>query len=321
MVAKVWLVLECQNKDVRKADTGPLTERPKRPGRKVACETERGQRPLRAENHPLSLAAGKPGRIVYRKREKETRPMPHRHVQIPEPAAYVPQGLPPRAPAERLFPVRQRVPGQSGASGSRSGPREEVWSVQERILNSIRDNKNTAVTSCHGSRQVHTSSPGPSAGGWTQTWHALGLRPSSVTTAPSWSQVSAILWRYIRKLHGKMGLPGPRHAGLPVAHVRIRRRPALQGRGTRPKSSSRWAVSRPTYDENALQGIHARYVLGVIDEANGVPKQLFDGHARPSPTNDTSRVIAIRQTQTTPEATSLISPGRAPTGIRSASQP
>jgi hypothetical protein len=30
------------------------------------------------------------------------------------------------------------------------------------------------------------------------------------------------------------------------------------------------------YDPAAFQGIHARYVLVIIDEADGVPKSIFD---------------------------------------------
>ncbi|WP_448640271.1 hypothetical protein [Geodermatophilus sp. URMC 63] len=30
------------------------------------------------------------------------------------------------------------------------------------------------------------------------------------------------------------------------------------------------------YDQAAFQGIHAKYVLVVLDEADGIPKSLFD---------------------------------------------
>jgi hypothetical protein len=46
------------------------------------------------------------------------------------------------------------------------------------------------------------------------------------------------------------------------------------------------------YDEHAFQGIHARYVLVILDEACGIPKPLWDAVAT-IVTNDNSRVLAI----------------------------
>lgn len=211
---------------------------------------------------------------------------PHRHTQIPNRPRAFPKGSATRA-AERLFPVSSEYQ-DNPRLWVENRAKEEIWSVQERILASIRDNKNTAVTSCHGSGKSHIVSR--AICWWLDpNVHALGSA-FAVTTAPSWPQVSAILWRYIRKLHGKMALPG--RVTLDCQwHMSDQR-------------AQRYKVGDPTeeliamgrkpadYDENALQGIHARFVLGVIDEANGVPKQLFDAMLAIT-TNDTSRVIAI----------------------------
>ena len=52
----------------------------------------------------------------------------------------------------------------------------------------------------------------------------------------------------------------------------------LDGRssGTSARSSSPTGASPADYDQAAFQGIHARYVLVIIDEAGGVPKSIFD---------------------------------------------
>jgi hypothetical protein len=164
---------------------------------------------------------------------------------------------------------------------------EFVWSKQLEILESLRDNKQTAVMSCHGSGKSHIVSR--IIGWWLDPRvHKLGSA-FAVTTAPSWPQIEAILWRYLKRVHNKGQLPG-RIAGdcqWHMAEASARRKigdatEELIAMGRKPAD----------YDENSLQGIHARYVLGVIDEGNGVPKQLFDSILSIT-TNDDSRVIAI----------------------------
>jgi hypothetical protein len=46
------------------------------------------------------------------------------------------------------------------------------------------------------------------------------------------------------------------------------------------------------YDHPAFQGIHARYVLVIIDEAGGVPKSIFDA-VDALATNIDARVVAV----------------------------
>ena len=46
--------------------------------------------------------------------------------------------------------------------------------------------------------------------------------------------------------------------------------------GTSATSSPRTGRKPADYDVVAFQGIHARYVLVIIDEAGGVPKSIFD---------------------------------------------
>ena len=46
------------------------------------------------------------------------------------------------------------------------------------------------------------------------------------------------------------------------------------------------------YDPAAFQGIHARYVLVIIDEAGGVPKSIFDA-VDALATNIDARVVAV----------------------------
>lgn len=99
-----------------------------------------------------------------------------------------------------------------------------------------------------------------------------------VSTAPTYAQVHAILWEEIRKGHRKGGLPGvvlksdewQNDAG------------DIVGFGRKPADT----------DEHGFQGIHRRYVLVIIDEACGVPKQLFTA-AEAIATNDDCRILVI----------------------------
>jgi hypothetical protein len=74
---------------------------------------------------------------------------------------------------------------------------EFVWSKQREICESVRDNKYTAVKACHGPGK---SFIGARIGCWWLNVHKLG-DAFLVTSAPSWPQVQAILWREIRRAH------------------------------------------------------------------------------------------------------------------------
>jgi hypothetical protein len=98
-----------------------------------------------------------------------------------------------------------------------------------------------------------------------------------VTTAPTTPQVEAILWRYMGNAHKKGGLPGriTHDAKWYIGNE-------LVAYGRKPAA----------YDPAAFQGIHARYVLVIIDEAGGVPKSIFDA-VDALATNIEARVVAV----------------------------
>lgn len=154
-----------------------------------------------------------------------------------------------------------------------------VWSKQKEILESVRDNKYTAVKACHGPGKSDVASK---AVGWWIDVHDIGSA-FVVTTAPSWPQVQSILWRYIRRMHSQIGLPGRitlecqwymgDGAGGAEELIAMGRKPA-------------------DYDEQAFQGIHARYILIVIDESCGVPVALWNAVLSLA-TNENARILAI----------------------------
>jgi hypothetical protein len=150
-----------------------------------------------------------------------------------------------------------------------------LWSKQREVLESIRDNRYTAVPACHDSGK----SFGMAVAGANHLEENSVGDAFLVSTAPSVPQVDAILWREIRKLRRTLGLRGRIiGGGYPQWLVGDE----LIGYGRKPQD----------YDQTAFQGIHAPKVLVVIDEADGVPKDLFDA-ADTLATNEYARVVAI----------------------------
>jgi hypothetical protein len=155
---------------------------------------------------------------------------------------------------------------------------EFVWSKQEEICNSVVENKYTAVKACHG--------PGKSfiaariALWWLDT-HQLG-DAFVITTAPSWPQVQAILWREMRRAHRRGKLPGRITLDCQM----------YMGEGYRDEELIAMGRKPADYDESAFQGLHARYILIIFDEACGIPLQLWTA-ALTLMTNDNARFLCI----------------------------
>ncbi|WP_327088545.1 hypothetical protein OIE66_40555 [Nonomuraea sp. NBC_01738] len=147
-----------------------------------------------------------------------------------------------------------------------------VWSKQAQVLESIRDHRRTAVQSGHGVGKSHTASL--AAGHWLDT-HPPG-DAFVVTTAPTYAQVRAILWRYIRRIHKAANLAGR------VNQTEWWIDDEIVAFGRKPSD----------HDESAFQGIHARYVLVILDEACGIPAQLWIA-ADALTTNAECRILAI----------------------------
>lgn len=152
---------------------------------------------------------------------------------------------------------------------------EEVWSQQEAILESVKHNRYTAVHSAHDLGKSFIASR-------IIAWWIATHPPGSafvVSTAPSAAQVSAIMWREVTKIHRKAGLVGQiNRAGYPQWFIDGE----LVGYGRKPAD----------YEQSAFQGIHAEYVLVIIDEACGVNQHLFDA-VDALATNAKARVLAI----------------------------
>lgn len=152
--------------------------------------------------------------------------------------------------------------------------RESIWSLQKAICDSVDKNRRTAVPSCHGAGKSFIASRVASA------W--LGRYPPGeafvVTSAPSFPQVKAILWREINKCFTKNKKILPGRVNQTEWYIDNE----LIAFGRKPQDM----------DPAAFQGIHAKYLLVIFDEASGMPNSLWDA-ANTLTTNERSRFLAI----------------------------
>lgn len=151
--------------------------------------------------------------------------------------------------------------------------REHLWSKQVEILEALRDHRQVAVPSCHGVGKSFTAAR---AVGWWIDAHPPGSA-FALTTAPTGDQVRAVLWREINRAHAHGGLPG--RVNLSQWYL----------------GNELVAIGRKPSDRSpaSLQGIHAEFVLVVIDEADGVAETIFDAASDTLATTEGSRILAI----------------------------
>lgn len=145
----------------------------------------------------------------------------------------------------------------------------ELWRKQREILESVRDNRATAVAAGHGVGKTYVAAV---ACMW---W--VDVHPEAETfiasTAPTVDQV-ALLWDNIREMHSLMQKRyadkkidhGPK-GYITGDHKWKRLNGSLIGQGRRP-ATERLDV--------AFQGRHATYLLAIGDEAVGIPEPLLN---------------------------------------------
>lgn len=147
-----------------------------------------------------------------------------------------------------------------------------LWSKQVEIMEAVRSNKRVAVPSCHDTGKTFTAA---TTVGWWLDVHPPGTA-FVVSTAPTAPQVKALLWREINRLHSSAGLTG--RTNLTEWYINDE----LVAFGRKPSD----------YNESAFQGIHAPHVLVVLDEACGIPDNLWVA-AEANTANSGSRILAI----------------------------
>lgn len=172
--------------------------------------------------------------------------------------------------------LRRRRWAADPAAWARERLGDILWSGQVRILESVRDNRRTACPTCHSIGKSY------SAGLITAWWldiHKPG-EAFVITTAPTAPQVEVILWKEIGRAHGRGKLNGRVNQTEWKATVGQRTETIAMGR----KPSD--------YAPAAFQGIHAPFVLIIVDEANGVRGPLWNS-IDSLMANDASKILEI----------------------------
>jgi hypothetical protein len=148
-----------------------------------------------------------------------------------------------------------------------------IWSKQREVCESVRDNRYTAVKSCH---DVGKTAIAGRIAAWWLSVHPPG-EAFVVTSAPTWDQVRALLWREINSVHHAGGLPGRTNQTEWIFEPN-----ELVGFGRAVRDT----------DPTAFQGIHARRVLVIFDEACAMSKAIWEA-AETLVANEDSRFLAI----------------------------
>ena len=151
-----------------------------------------------------------------------------------------------------------------------------LWSGQRRILAALASHRRVAAVTCHG---IGKSYDAGIAAAWWIDIHPPG-QAFVVTTAPTDAQVRVILWKEIGRVHARGGLAGTTNQTEWKQIINGKEETVAMGR----KPSD--------YSPTAFQGIHAPYVLVIVDEANGVRGALWEPiHSMVA--NDYSKILLI----------------------------
>ena len=129
-----------------------------------------------------------------------------------------------------------------------------LWAKQREIIEAVRDCAEVYVPSCHASGKSFTAAH-------VALWF-LYSHPNSivVTTAPTGRQVKKILWQEIRRAHGKA--PVPLGGALLKQEMQI---------------DEKWYAFGFSSDEPTnFSGLHADWVLFIVDEATGIPAESWE---------------------------------------------
>ena len=150
-----------------------------------------------------------------------------------------------------------------------------LWDRQAEVVSSLKRHKHVVVESGHG---IGKSVAAAILTAWWLSYYKNDAKV--ITIAPTFAQVSGILWRYIRHYARGHGLPGivfetPRwEVGTDRFAIGLSPRKQTQD------------------DVVTIQGYHARNLLVILDEAAGIPKILWDA-VESLAVGENNRILAI----------------------------
>lgn len=146
-----------------------------------------------------------------------------------------------------------------------------TWKLQDEIVESVFKYKVTAVKTCNAIGKTYV------AARIVVTY--LMLHPNSivVTTAPTWAQVTDVLWREIAS--------AVKNSLYPLTNKEV-------NQAGLSLDTNWYAIGRSTKRPENFFGYHADHILVVVDEAGGVEEPIFRGVAAITP-NLNARILYI----------------------------
>ena len=157
-----------------------------------------------------------------------------------------------------------------------------LWSKQKEIAKSVVENTHTAVVSCNGAGK---SALAGILGAWWVAVHDP-YQVALICSAPTYPQIARVLFRELKdnhKIAAERGFSLPGHINQSEEWKLDDNYGTLIGFGRRPADTD--IVS-------AFQGIHRRFVFVILDEAGGIPLDLYTATEAVTNTAD-ARVLAI----------------------------
>jgi len=133
----------------------------------------------------------------------------------------------------------------------------KLWSMQKAIIGSVFENRDTRVRSCYSIGKTFVSACAVLA------FINLMTPCKIITSAPTWHQVSNLLWSEINYLFKTRlqpkGFPGT------ILQTMLRMR------------DDWFAIGFSSNDPVNFQGYHQKHVLVILDEAPGIRPEIVDG--------------------------------------------
>jgi hypothetical protein len=159
---------------------------------------------------------------------------------------------------------------------------KHMWSKQAEVAKSVVDHSHTAVVSCNGAGKSATA--GILGAWWVATHDPYEV--AMICSAPTYPQIARVLFRELKDNYKAAAIKGfklPGHINQSEEWKLDDEFGTLVGFGRRPSDTD--IVS-------AFQGIHRRFVFVILDEAGGIPLDLYTA-AEAVTTSADSRVLAI----------------------------
>src|SRR6185312_14104511 len=161
-----------------------------------------------------------------------------------------------REAAATILRWREGGPALFAQEALGASPTDQQWEASRELVKSRR----VSIRSGHGTGKSTFMA-------WTIIWGLVCFHPVKVpVTAPTGHQLADVLWAELETWRRK--LPPVLAAEFEWKAERFERRDAPQ------EAFAAARTSRPEKPE-ALQGFHSENVIFIIDEASGIPEEVF----------------------------------------------